>query len=170
MKKLLIIPIIFLAFNLFSQDLKYGDGLFEANFVVDMMYSDDLNNYKMTASGEAGPYGRAYLSYNFTSHLDVSGQGEFTGTAWTQNGEEITRAILRGIYRKKGNTFKIQNAQSNFESKIISYKRKNNKDAAIPKHPLDKDNKKSGNQSDSGIDRLVGLATTGDTYGGGGGA
>ena len=107
MKKLLIIPIIFLAFNLFSQDLKYGDGLFEANFVVDMMYSDDLNNYKMTASGEAGPYGRAYLSYNFTSHLDVSGQGEFTGTAWTQNGEEITRAILRGIYRKKGNTFKL---------------------------------------------------------------
>ena len=56
------------------------------------------------------------------------------------------------------------------KSKIISYKRKNNKDAAIPKHPLDKDNKKSGNQSDSGIDRLVGLATTGDTYGGGGGA
>ena len=67
-------------------------------------------------------------------------------------------------------TFKIQNAQSNYESKIVSYKRKNNKDAAIPKHPLDKDNKKSGNQSDSGIDRLVGLATTGDTYGGGGGA
>ncbi len=65
MKKLLIIPIIFLTFNLFSQDIKYGDGLFEANFVVDMMYSDDLNNYKMTASGEAGPYGRAYLSYNF---------------------------------------------------------------------------------------------------------
>ena len=97
MKKLLIIPIMFLTFNLFSQDLKYGDGLFEANFVVDMMYSDDLNNYKMTASGEAGPYGRAYLSYNFTSHLGLSGQGEFTGTAWTQNGEEITRAILRGI-------------------------------------------------------------------------
>ena len=72
--------------------------------------------------------------------------------------------------KKKGNTFKIQNAQSNYESKIVSYKRKNNKDAAIPKHPLDKDNKKSGNQSDSGIDRLVGLATTGDTYGGGGGA
>ena len=36
MKKLLIIPIIFLTFNLFSQDIKYGDGLFEANFVVDM--------------------------------------------------------------------------------------------------------------------------------------
>ena len=119
MKKLLIIPIIFLTFNLFSQDIKYGDGLFEANFVVDMMYSDDLNNYKMTASGEAGPYGRAYLSYNFTSHLDVSGQGEFTGTAWTQNGQEITRAILRGIYRKKGNTFKLYTLDNLSNGKFI---------------------------------------------------
>ncbi len=119
MKKLLIIPIIFLTFNLFSQDLKYGDGLFEANFVVDMMYSDDLNNYKMTASGDAGPYGRAYLSYNFTSHLNVSGQGEFTGTAWTQNGEEITRAILRGIYRKNGNTFKLYTFDNLSNGKFI---------------------------------------------------
>ena len=108
-----------LTFNLFSQDLKYGDGLFEANFVVDMMYSEDLNNYKMTASGDAGPYGRAYLSYNFTSHLDVDGQGEFTGTAWTQNGEEITRAILRGIYRKNGNIFKLYTLDNLSNGKFI---------------------------------------------------
>ena len=119
MKKLLIIPIIFLTFNLFSQNLKYGDGLFEANFIVDMMYSEDLNNYKMTASGEAGPYGRAYLSYNFTSHLDVDGQGEFTGTAWTQNGEEITRAILRGIYRKNGDIFKLYTLDNLSNGKFI---------------------------------------------------
>jgi len=119
MKKLLIIPIMLLTFNLFSQDLKYGDGLFEANFVVDMMYSEDLNNYKMTASGDAGPYGRAYLSYNFTSHLDVDGQGEFTGTAWTQNGEEITRAILRGIYRKNGNIFKLYTLDNLSNGKFI---------------------------------------------------
>ena len=110
---------MFLTFNLFSQDLKYGDGLFEANFVVDMMYSEDLNNYKMTASGEAGPYGRAYLSYNFTSHLDVDGQGEFTGTAWTQNGEEITRAILRGIYRKNGNIFKLYTLDNTSNCKLF---------------------------------------------------
>ena len=84
MKKLLFIPVLFMSLNLFSQDIKYGDGLFEANFTVDMMYTDDLKNYKVTASGEAGPYGRAYLSYEFTSELDVSGQGEFngTGTEW----------------------------------------------------------------------------------------
>ena len=101
MKKIFFIPILFLSINSFSQDIKYGDGLFEANFVVDMMYTEDLKTYKVTASGEAGPYGRAYLSYEFTSDLDVSGQGEFTGTAWTQNGDEITTAILRGIYRQK---------------------------------------------------------------------
>ena len=66
MKKLLFIPVLFMSLNLFSQDIKYGDGLFEANFTVDMMYTDDLKNYKVTASGEAGPYGRAYLSYEFT--------------------------------------------------------------------------------------------------------
>ena len=43
-----------MSLNLFSQDIKYGDGLFEANFSVDMMYTDDLKNYKVTASGEAG--------------------------------------------------------------------------------------------------------------------
>ena len=40
MKKLLFIPILFMSLNLFSQDIKYGDGLFEANFTVDMMYTN----------------------------------------------------------------------------------------------------------------------------------
>ena len=97
----------------------YGDGLFEANFTVDMMYTDDLKNYKVTASGEAGPYGRAYLSYEFTSELDVSGQGEFTGTAWTQNGDEITTAILRGIYRRSGDVFKLYTLDNLSNGKFI---------------------------------------------------
>ena len=119
MKKLLFIPILFMSLNLFSQDIKYGDGLFEANFTVDMMYTDDLKNYKVTASGEAGPYGRAYLSYEFTSELDVSGQGEFTGTAWTQNGDEITNAILRGIYRRNGDVFKLYTLDNLSNGKFI---------------------------------------------------
>ena len=105
--------------NLFSQDIKYGDGLFEANFIVDMMYTNDLKTYKVTASGEAGPYGRAYLSYEFTSDLDVSGQGEFTGTAWTQNGDEITTAILRGIYRRNGDIFKLYTFDNLSNGKFI---------------------------------------------------
>ena len=119
MKKLLFIPILFMSLNLFSQDIKYGDGLFEANFTIDMMYTDDLKNHKVTASGEAGPYGRAYLSYEFTSELDVSGQGEFNGTAWTQNGEEITTAILRGIYRRNGDVFKLYTLDNLSNGKFI---------------------------------------------------
>tara|TARA_Y100000590_G_scaffold86025_1_gene96314 strand:- start:432 stop:857 length:426 start_codon:yes stop_codon:yes gene_type:complete len=120
MKKLLIlIPFMFLAFNSFTQDIKYGEGLFEANFIVDMMYSDDLKNYKLTASGEAGPYGRAYLSYEFTSLLNVDGQGEFTGTAWAQNGEQLESAILRGIYRRKGNIFKLYTLDNLSNGKFI---------------------------------------------------
>ena len=119
MKKIFFIPILFLSINSFSQDIKYGDGLFEANFVVDMMYTEDLKTYKVTASGEAGPYGRAYLSYEFTSDLDVSGQGEFTGTAWTQNGDEITTAILRGIYRRNGDIFKLYTFDNLSNGKFI---------------------------------------------------
>ncbi|MEL0009856.1 MAG: hypothetical protein VW741_08320 [Flammeovirgaceae bacterium] len=119
MKKIFFVPILFLSMNLFSQDIKYGDGLFEANFIVDMMYTDDLKTYKVTASGEAGPYGRAYLSYEFTSDLDVSGQGEFTGTAWTQNGDEITTAILRGIYRRNGDIFKLYTFDNLSNGKFI---------------------------------------------------
>ena len=39
--------------------------------------------------------------------------------AWTQNGEEITRAILRGIYRKKGNTFKLYTLDNLSNGKFI---------------------------------------------------
>ena len=31
--------------------------------------------------------------------------GEFTGYAWTQNGEQIERATLQGVYRKNGTVF-----------------------------------------------------------------
>ena len=68
-EKVTFYTILFMSLNLFSQDIKYGDGLFEINFTVDMMYTDDLKNYKVTASGEAGPYGRAYLSYEFKMSL-----------------------------------------------------------------------------------------------------
>ena len=114
MKKLLFIPVLFMSLNLFSQDIKYGDGLFEANFTVDMMYTDDLKNYKVTASGEAGPYGRAYLSYEFTSELDVSGQGEFNGTAWTQNGDYNSN-----LYRRNGDVFKLYTLDNLSNGKFI---------------------------------------------------
>ena len=33
--------------------------------------------------------------------------GEFTGFAWTQTGENIVKATLQGVFKKEGKTFKM---------------------------------------------------------------
>ena len=43
----------------------------------------------------------------------------FNGTAWTQNGEEITKAILRGIYRRNGDVFKLYTLDNLSNGKFI---------------------------------------------------
>lgn len=85
-----------------AQDLNYGESEFVANFDIDSAHTVDGTNYKISASGEAGPYGRVWLSYEFTDKLDLGDSGEFTGHAWTQNGEEFATATLQGVYRRKG--------------------------------------------------------------------
>ena len=52
-------------------------------------------------------YGKVYLSYLFTSLLETEGQGEFTGHAWAQQGEDIQKATLQGVWRKEGKVFKL---------------------------------------------------------------
>ncbi len=88
-----------------AQDLNYGEDEFVANFDIDSAHTTDGTNYKISASGEAGPYGRVWLSYEFTDKLGMGDAGEFTGFAWTQNGEEFATATLQGVYRSKGHHF-----------------------------------------------------------------
>ena len=90
-----------------AQDLNYGEGEFVANFDIDSAHTTDGTNYKISASGEAGPYGRVWLSYEFTDKLGMGDAGEFTGFAWTQNGEEFATATLQGVYRRKGTIFEM---------------------------------------------------------------
>ncbi len=90
-----------------AQDLNYGEGTFVANFDIDSAHTVDGTNYKISASGEAGPYGRVWLSYEFTDKLGLGDAGEFTGHAWTQNGEEFATATLQGVYRRKGTVFQM---------------------------------------------------------------
>ena len=80
---------------------------FDANFTIDSTYTRDGQNYEVSASGEAGPYGRVYLSYEFTDKQDLGDRGEYTGHAWTQNGETVATATLQGVYYKDGRTFRI---------------------------------------------------------------
>jgi hypothetical protein len=90
-----------------AQDLNYGEDEFVANFDIDSAHTTDGTNYKISASGEAGPYGRVWLSYEFTDKLGMGDAGEFTGFAWTQNGEEFAKATLQGVYRRKGTIFEM---------------------------------------------------------------
>ena len=87
-----------------SQNLDRGAS-FEGNFAIDAMHTMDGSNYQVAASGEAGEYGRVYLSYTFTNKLSLNEMGEFTGYAWTQSGEEVVTASLQGVWKKNGAVF-----------------------------------------------------------------
>lgn len=87
-----------------SQNLDRGTS-FEGNFAIDAMHTMDGSNYQVAASGEAGEYGRVYLSYTFTNKLSLNEMGEFTGYAWTQSGEEVVTASLQGVWKKNGAVF-----------------------------------------------------------------
>ena len=96
-RKFLVIAFVFLFAPVsLGQDLNYGEGEFTASFTIDAAHTTDGINYSVAATGEAGDYGRVYLSYEFTDKLGMGTMGEFTGYAWTQNGEVIERATLAG--------------------------------------------------------------------------
>ena len=78
-----------------------------AEFEIDAAHTTDGVNYQISASGEAGPYGRVWLSYEFTDKQSNGESGEFTGFAWTQNGEQFATATLQGVYRRKGTIFQM---------------------------------------------------------------
>ena len=100
---LFVMSMLFSSLSL-SQDLETGSA-FEGNFAIDAMHTMDGSNYQVAASGEAGNYGRVYLSYTFSNKLSLNDMGEFTGYAWTQNGEEIVTATLQGVWKKNGAVF-----------------------------------------------------------------
>jgi len=109
MKKLTSLSLLaFLPILAFGAELKLDSAtIFEANFTIDSTYTSNGQDYQVSASGEAGPYGRVYLSYDFTDKQNLGDRGEYTGHAWTQNGEDIVTATLQGIYIKKGKLFRL---------------------------------------------------------------
>ena len=108
---------------------------FSADFVIDAAHTTDGVNYQVSASGDAGPYGRVYLSYVFTDKQQLGDRGEFTGHAWAQNGEDVQTATLQGVYVKQGAEFKMYTLDAvsngkftyavgtlNFVEKTLSFK------------------------------------------------
>lgn len=106
MKKLLLFASILLGGFTFGQDIPLGKNMFKADFTVDSV-TLGIDSNQMNASGEAGEYGRVYLSYVFTNKMDTKDAGEFTGLAWTQVEEDFARASLQGIWKRKGKIFEL---------------------------------------------------------------
>ena len=105
MKKLFYLALLCCGLS-YSQDISWGD-TFNANFEIDSAMTTDGLNWQIAASGDAGPYGKAYLSYSFTNYFSAERQGEFTGFAWTQVGEKIVNGSLQGVWKKEGKVFKM---------------------------------------------------------------
>ena len=68
-----------------------------------------------------------YLSYIFTDKQNLGTAGEFTGFAWTQNGEDVVTATLQGAYVKQGKVFKLytfdptSSGKLNFATGIVDF-------------------------------------------------
>tara|TARA_E500000178_G_scaffold161807_1_gene161393 strand:+ start:252 stop:677 length:426 start_codon:yes stop_codon:yes gene_type:complete len=112
MKKFILSILLSASFLAHSQDINFGDGEFIVETNIDAVSTQDGENFKISSSGDAGDYGKVYLSYTFTSILNTPDQGEFTGFAWAQQGEAIQQATLQGVWKKKGNVFILYSLDS----------------------------------------------------------
>jgi len=94
MKKLLFVALFISSSLMFAQKKEMGQQ-FQANFEITSAKTLGAQDYEITASGEAGPYGRVNVTMHFTNKLNnTNGIGEFTGFAWSQTPEGITEATL----------------------------------------------------------------------------
>lgn len=108
MKKIISFAVLYLcSLSLSAAPNLELENAFEANFTIDSAHTSDGVNYQISASGEAGEYGRVYLSYTFTDKQELGDRGEFTGHAWAQSGEDVNTATLQGVYVKQGTVFKL---------------------------------------------------------------
>ena len=131
MKRITLLILILIStfhFSAYAQEMSLSKDSFEGDFVIDSTFTrDGGKTFEVSASGDAGPYGRAYLSYVFTDKQNLGTAGEFTGFAWTQNGEDGVTATLQGAYVKQGKVFKMytfdptSNGKLNFATGIVDF-------------------------------------------------
>lgn len=123
MKKLFFCIAVFASLSLVNaQSLKSLDQ-FKASFTMDSAESLGGGEYKLTASGQAGPYGRVFCNFHFTNKLNnQTGLGEFTGMAWSQVNGVITEASLQGISKFNGKTFTVYSFDALSDGKVMMWK------------------------------------------------
>ena len=131
MKRITLLILILIStfhFSAYAQDMSLSKDSFEVNFIIDSTFTrDGGKTFEVSASGDAGPYGRVYLSYVFTDKQNLGTAGEFTGFAWKQNGEDVVTATLEGAYGKQGKGFKMytfdaaRNGNLDFGTGIVDF-------------------------------------------------
>ena len=106
MKRLFFVVALFgISFSMHAQKKEMAQA-FDANFEITSAKTIKAGEYECTASGEAGPYGRVYVTFHFTNKLNnTKGLGEFTGFGWSQTPEGITEATLQGLTRNENGRF-----------------------------------------------------------------
>ena len=120
MKKIILTVLALCLSPLYGQavELELSADAFEGSFTIDATHTTDGKTYEVSASGEAGPYGRVYLSYVFTDKQEQGDRGEFTGFAWAQNGEDVATATLQGVYIKDAGVFRMYTLDLDSTGKI----------------------------------------------------
>lgn len=123
MRKIIFCLAVALTINLVgAQELKSLDK-FKASFTMDSAESLGGGEYKLTASGQAGPYGRVFTNFHFTNKLNnQTGLGEFTGMAWSQVEGVITEASLQGVSKFNGKTFTVYSFDALSDGKVMMWK------------------------------------------------
>ena len=123
MKKIILLFALCFSFTqLNAQDIK-NLGQFDANFTIDSgELKGKLGGATINFSGTAGPYGRVYVTLNFSNKLDNEvGLGEFTGYAWSQVEDVITQATLQGSWKFNGKTWTLYSFDSLTDGKIMMW-------------------------------------------------
>jgi hypothetical protein len=123
MKKVLLLMLVFvLSISAFGQKKEMSQA-FDANFKITSAKTLAKGTYECTASGEAGPYGRVYVTFNFTNKLDNEfGLGEFTGFGWSQTPDGITEATLQGVTKPVDGKFIAYSYDALTNGKIMQWK------------------------------------------------
>ena len=102
MKRLFFVVALFgISFSTHAQKKEMAQA-FDANFEITSAKTIKAGEYECTASGEAGPYGRVYVTFHFTNKLNnTKGLGEFTGFGWSQTLKESQKPPFKGLPEMK---------------------------------------------------------------------
>ena len=57
--------------NAYADELNLNSDKFQGDFQIDSTFTRDGKTFEVSASGDAGPYGRVYLSYIFTDKIGL---------------------------------------------------------------------------------------------------